>query len=365
MKLIHDKELTDLNSFKVYARAKTLIEFDETEQLISYLKKMRGQSDEYLVLGEGSNTLFTKDYSGIIIKPTNNDIRIIATQENAITIRAGAGCNWDKFVAHCISQNWWGLENLTSIPGTVGAAPVQNIGAFGTEVAELISAVNCIDLNTFEPVTYTNEQCEFKYRHSIFKNNTQTLITSVDFKLNTGKFWQLRKKPILQELKQLLPLLIKIPQIKINPKLRLTANFENVRDLLGVSLIPPKLKRLAVKKMRERTMPDPKIIGNAGCFFKSPIVDESVAERVKKDHPSVSIYKEPNGKFKISAGDLIKATGWCGKKVGNVGINENRPLIILNLGNASGQEIYKVALDIRSAITEATSITIEFEVVIA
>ncbi|RGP55270.1 UDP-N-acetylmuramate dehydrogenase [Pseudomonas abyssi] len=364
MKVTPNKDLTSLNSFKVKAKARQLVEFNEAEELTAYLGNLDQQPNSFLILGGGSNTLFTKDYDGIVLKSADTKIEELSVSEKEITIRAGAACDWDNFVAHCTSRGWNGLENLTLIPGTVGAAPVQNIGAYGTEVSDLILSVQCVNLKTLEIETYSNEQCEFKYRDSVFKRRPYLLITSVNFRLNTESLWSARNRPVFYEIKKLPALLLSIPRVKLTPKIRLSANFDNVRDLLSISIIPPKIKRLAVKKMRQRTMPDPNKIGNAGCFFKSPIVSAEIANRIKSKHASVSIYKENNEQYKLSAGDLIKLAGWNGKTIGNVSINHNRPLILLNTGHASGQEIFDVATRIQNTIKNLVDIKVDFEVVI-
>ena len=363
--------LEKLNTFQIKCSASQYFKFDDANKLDSYVRDHFKGVDNWLILGGGSNILLASDYNSIVIHPVNESIEVLQQMDNKIVVRAYAGLEWDSFVSYALQQGWNGLENLTLIPGNVGAAPVQNIGAYGTEVSEIISKVNCYNLKTNEFISLDNIECEFSYRKSIFKLKSELVVLSVDFIFFVKPFSKIfengRKKAISQGVQQFfIAILLILKSIKLNHSTswKLKMNFEYVRQFLSLTVIHPSLKRAIVKKIRTKTMPDPKVIGNVGCFFKSPIVSIEQFNKIKYIDASISCYRFDSNRVKVSAGDLIKSCEWNGKRVGDVSVEVNRPLIILNHGNASGQDILNFSIAIQDDIFTKFNIKLEPEVVI-
>jgi UDP-N-acetylmuramate dehydrogenase len=366
------KNLKSLNKFGLDCIAENYFRFIDIEELERLTRDISFSDDKFFILGGGSNILLPENLQGIVLHPCNDKIEIISDNYSHITIRAHAGREWDSFVAHCVSNKWAGLENLSLIPGNVGAAPVQNIGAYGKEACELIEKVTCFNLLTKQIVTLNKSDCEFSYRNSIFKKRPELLVLSVDFELAHSRPPISRDqsgnkrspRSIIEELKTLVIFISK--DVKFGPKTnwRPKISFENVRTLLDSSLLPISIKRKLVCFIRRKTMPDPAKIGNVGCFFKSPSVNRLTADSLNNLYPRIAIYPSSTDTFKISAGDLIRECGWAGVKIGDVSINERRPLIILNHGNATSNDILVFSKNVQSAVFNKFKLTIEPEVVI-
>jgi len=362
--------LRNLNKFQVESVTEKYFSFTENEEL-AQLKDYK-LDDNYLVLGGGSNILLPCEFNGLVIQPKSQKIQILEKSKHRIIVRSDAGLDWDEFVANTIKRGWQGLENLTSIPGSVGASPVQNIGAYGAEVSELIEKVNCYDLKNHTFLTLNNQECEFSYRHSIFKRRPELLVLSVDFVLLPTPFTQLyANKSLLacatvaaKETALAALLILKSIRIGSSTSWKLKINFEHLRRFLGLSIISPSIKRVMVKYIRMKTMPDPKHIGNNGCFFKSPVVEQTEATRIKLIDPTIKTYEDSDTHLKVSAGDLIKSCGWAGRRIGNVSIDKKRPLVILNHGQASSTEILNFSLLVQSSVIQKFQLKIEPEVVI-
>jgi UDP-N-acetylmuramate dehydrogenase len=362
--------LRNLNKFQVESVTEKYFSFTENEEL-SRLKDY-DLGNNYLILGGGSNILLPCEFNGVVIQPKSQKIQIIEKSKHRIIVRCDAGLDWDEFVAITIKRGWQGLENLTSIPGNVGASPVQNIGAYGAEVSELIEKVNCYDLKNHTFLTLNNQECEFSYRQSIFKRRPELLVLSVEFILMPKPFTQLYANRSLlscatvvaKESALAVLLILKSIRIGTSTSWKLKINFEHLRQFLGLSIISPTIKRIMVKYIRKKTMPDPKHIGNNGCFFKSPVVEQKEAARIKLIDPAIKTYEDSDSHLKVSAGDLIKSCGWAGRRIGNVSIDKNRPLVILNHGQASSIEILNFSLLVQSSVTQKFQLKIEPEVVI-
>ena len=288
----------------------------------------------YFILGTGSNVLFTKPFEGLIIKM--EVIGIKKTNETAtdVFLSVGAGENWHHFVSYCVQKGWGGIENLSLIPGTVGASPIQNIGAYGVEVEESIESVTALDTQTNQWITLSNSQCAFGYRNSLFKKEkNRYLITTVQFILK--KQHQLRTdygsiKEILHE-----------KNIK-NPSL---ADLSN-----------------AIVQIRTSKLPNPAKLGNAGSFFKNPSVSKTNFEKLKTDFPELIAYPISDDTYKLAAGWLIENCGWKGVRKGNVGCYDKQSLVIVNYGQATGKEIYDFSEEIIQSVLTKFNIVLEREV---
>ena len=325
--------LRDFNTFGLPARARIFAEASSTGDLITIVNLFRDNPLPKLILGGGSNLLFTNDFDGVVIYPNLLGIEIVQEEEDVVWIKAFAGENWDKFVSFCVSKTWGGIENLSLIPGNVGACPIQNIGAYGVEVKDTIHLVEALNIETGEIQTFSNEDCKFGYRDSIFKRTVknQYIIVSVTFKLS--------KKLILKtDYKDVMALLSE----------NSTVNLQNVRD--------------AIIQIRRRKLPDPSVVGNAGSFFKNPVIDTSQFEKLQATHPGITSFSAGEGKQKIPAAWLIEKCGWKGKREGEVGTLENQSLVIVNFGEAKGIDIYNFAKKIQQSVLDSFGIELEMEV---
>ena len=329
--------LSHLNTFGIEAFAKDYVEIHQLADLYKLFNTNLYQQSEHLVLGGGSNILLTKDFDGLVIK--NCIAGIDTTKEDAddIWVKVGAGIQWHKFVLDCIQQNRGGVENLSLIPGTVGAAPMQNIGAYGVEIKDVFESLQAFDKVTGELRTFDNKQCEFEYRESIFKHKAknQFIITSVTFKLTRHKHLLNTSYGTVQDT-------LKAEGITTSPTIEEVSN--------------------AVIKIRQSKLPDPKEIGNAGSFFKNPLVHKIDYKKLLTKFPTIPAYQLSNQQVKIPAGWLIEQCGWKGKTIGNIGVYKNQALILLNYGNGSGNEIKKLALKIQQSVVDKFGIELSPEV---
>ncbi|MCK8071268.1 FAD-binding protein [Vibrio sp. 1CM23M] len=370
--MIQDKfSLKSFNTFGVNVMCSQYFSFIEIQELDDFIKCDTNSLGPFFILGGGSNVLFRSDFDGLVIHPKSKTVEVVKENNDEVIVRVAAGMNWDDFVNYSVNKSWQGLENLTLIPGNVGASPVQNIGAYGTEVSEVIHSVLCYDLKNRRQVVLSNQQCEFSYRDSVFKREKELLVYAVEFKLNKSSFGRLNRLSFFSFLKEaytqtfkLIPLCFKMLRIGSSTNWKLKMNFNYMRDVLKLDIIPNSLKRSIVKYIRSRNMPDPKKIGNVGCFYKNPIVEVTEFERILKIDPKINSYPLYNNHLKISAGDLIRSCEWNGKRVGDVSVEVNRPLIILNHGRASGDEIWGVAKKIIDDVYKKFGVKIEPEVVV-
>jgi len=323
--------LKEITTFGIDAKAKKLVQTATNDELVTFLKS--NKSVPIFVLGGGSNIIFTSDFEGVILQPSDKSIQIVAEDANSTTIKVGAGMEWDDLVKLTVEQGWGGLENLSLIPGHVGACPVQNIGAYGVEVKDVITAVEGFYLDNAEHFCFDNDFCQFGYRDSIFKKDLKgkTAITHVTFTLS--------KKPMLKT---------HYGNIEEELKNYSERNIQTVRD--------------AVISIRERKLPSPKVMGNCGSFFKNPTIPNVEFESIRAKYPNVPNYPANNGLTKIPAAWLIETCGYKGIKRGNVGIHSQQALVLVNLGNATGKEVIELADEIIGTVSKEFGITLEKEV---
>lgn len=328
-----NQELSSLNTFGVRARCAYFVEIHEEEQL-NLLHQRNDLPRSRLVLGGGSNILFTQDYPGLVVKISIPGIRHEVTEEG-IRVSAGGGVIWNDLVWYCVEHGLWGIENLALIPGTVGASPVQNIGAYGVELMDVFHHCRAFDTRTGEFRVLLREDCGFSYRDSIFKNEARGryIITEVTLLLSAEGQVQTGYGAIREEL-----------------------NHRNIPD--------PGLRDMAevVSAIRVSKLPDPSTIGNAGSFFKNPVISQEEFLKIQQKHPLVVHYLMDNGKVKLAAGWLIEQAGWKGKSRGDSGTWKNQALVLVNHGNASGDDIYRFSEDIIEDIRLKYGIRLEREV---
>lgn len=327
-------QLKSLNTFGVESIAKFFVEVNSIVELQQVLASAEFKNNPYLILGGGSNIVFTKDFDGLVIKNNLLGKKILEENEESVKIHVASGENWHALVMWATGQGWGGIENLALIPGTVGATPVQNIGAYGVELRETLELVDTVELATGQEKVFTASECRFGYRDSIFKNEAKGkyFITGVTLKLN--------KQPI-----------VKTEYGTISSELEargvIEPTMEHVRD--------------AVIAIRQSKLPDPAIIGNAGSFFKNPVVDESTFQKLQKEYHEIPSFRQDRG-IKIPAAWLIEQSGWKGKRVGNVGVHDKQALVIVNHGGASGNEIKQLAFAVIASVQEKFGIKLEPEV---
>lgn len=324
--------LKPYNTFGLKAIAKRFGVFRSVEELKESLSKIDAP---LLVLGGGSNVLLTQDFEGIVLKNELKGIRVIEEDASNILVEVAAGENWHEFVLHCIENNWAGIENLSLIPGTVGAAPMQNIGAYGIEIRQVFDRLTAVEISTGEEHTFNNEDCAFGYRESVFKKSLKGkyIITSVIFKLNKTPTFNTSYGAIQETL-----------------------------DSMGVKELSIKAVSDAVIHIRQTKLPDPKEIGNAGSFFKNPEVDKIDFEGLKAEFNEIPGYPLPNQKVKIPAAWFIEQAGWKGKTFGEIGVHKNQPLVLVNYGNGEGNDLKDLAFKIQDSVKEKFGIVLTPEV---
>lgn len=334
IRFLGDYSLQSHNTFGVEAKAKFFFEFTELSDLSVFFESNKTLRDEkILVIGEGSNILFTKDFDGLVIHANIPGINTVKEDRQNVWIEAGAGENWDEFVKHCVDSRLGGVENLAFIPGTVGAAPVQNIGAYGQEICNVVELVKGYDLKTKEFKEISNRECEFTYRSSTFKEQLKNsfIITSVVFKLDKFPEFQLDYSKLEQKVSESGEI-----------------NLQNIKQ--------------AVVDIRSSKLPDVNVIGSAGSFFKNPVVDIETAERIKGEFKEIPVYLAGDGKVKLAAGWLIEKTGLKGYRKGDAGIHEKHALVLVNYGTATGKEIFDLSEIIKKTVHEKFGIILEPEV---
>lgn len=335
MKVIKNISLKNNNTFGVDVKSKYFVEVYSEEELKQVLNSVEYSKLKKLILGSGSNILFTKDFDGIIIKNSIPGIKILSENDKSVIVEAGAGVIWDDLVQYCVNKNYGGIENLSYIPGTVGAAPIQNIGAYGQELEETFYELNGVFIADGASQIYNNSDCNFSYRNSIFKNELKDnfVVTSVNLKLRKNPNVNLNYFPVKEEVEKRN---IKHPTIK------------DIREI--------------VIDIRKNKLPDPNEIGNAGSFFKNPVITKESFYLLEKEYPDLKYFIVNESSVKIPAAWLIEKCGWKGEKIGNVGTHEKQPLVIVNYGNASGKEVYSMAMNIKDEVKKRFDITLENEV---
>jgi UDP-N-acetylmuramate dehydrogenase len=329
-----DFPLKKHHTFCTNATAKYYFEFTEPEDLAGFLATNKDWPNwQILILGEGSNLLFVNDLPGLIIHPNVPGINIIHEDRNHVWLNVGAGVVWDQLVEFSVFHQWGGIENLSLIPGKVGASAVQNIGAYGMEIQTRIESVTGFDLNTLTEYTIEASDCHYIYRDSIFKNQLKNcfVITSVVFKLDKFPEFILNYGVLKSEVEKLGKV-----------------NLQNIRKI--------------VIEIRKSKLPDPAVYGNAGSFFKNPTVETSFAGQLQSSFPTMPHYPATEGKTKLAAGWLIEQCGWKGFRRGDAGVHEKQALVLVNYGNATGREIYDLSEEIKQSVQEKFGVELEREV---
>ena len=335
MQLLNNYSLKKYHTFGTDVYAQYFVEVNSIEEFKKLQQNLIYKNNSLLIIGGGSNLLFTKNYSGLVIKNNLHGIDIIKQDEECVWVKVAAGENWHNFVLWAVNNNYGGVENLSLIPGCVGASPMQNIGAYGVEIKDICYSVGAIDLQNGHERTFTNTECKFGYRESVFKHalKNQYLITSVVFKLN--------KKPILN-----------------------TSYGAIEQELRAMGVTKPNIKDIsdAVIEIRSSKLPDPAKIGNAGSFFKNPEVSKEKHDVLKQKFPNLVAYVLDNGNYKLAAGWLIEQCGFKGKRVGDAGVHVNQALVLVNYGTAKGSEIYMLSQQILDAVYNTYGVVLEREV---
>ncbi len=322
-------------SFGISTYVKEWISFNNISNLQHFIKERDLNAEPHFIIGGGSNLLFVHDYNGLIITPRIQGIELLEESDKYIYIKAGAGVIWDDFVKYCIEHQYWGAENLSLIPGTVGASPVQNIGAYGVEAQDIIFDVRAISKITGELKIFSFEDCHFNYRNSFFKQDPKQewIITEVVYRLHKKPKYNLSYGALNQVFKD--------------------------QDQVQLQEI-----REEIIKIRDSKLPKPEEIGNAGSFFKNPIVDIEIINQLQQDFPQIPYYLTDIDKAKLAAGWLIEHAGWKGYTDGQAGVHEKQALVLINKGKASGKDIFNLSEKIVDSVKKQFNINLEKEVII-
>lgn len=332
MKIQHNISLKQYNTFGIDINAERFVEINS----VLALKQLLATEKDLFIISGGSNMLLLSDIKKLVVFLNIEGIIIQETAENDVYVTANAGENWHEFVLWCIDQDYGGLENLSLIPGNVGSCPIQNIGAYGVEVKDTIHQVTAIEIASGKTKIFSNNDCKFGYRNSIFKNELKDkfIITTVSFKLTKSE------------------------HVLYNSYGAIIAALEKK----GIST--PSICDISniIIAIRTAKLPDPKKIGNSGSFFKNPVVNNLIFEKIHQENPSMPFYKVNNDTFKIPAGWLIESCGFKGQRFGDAGVHENQALVLVNYGNATGQEIFNLAQTIQETVLKTFGIALEIEV---
>lgn len=333
--LKNNVSLKPYNTFGIDVKASQFAEADSVESLRSILLKFDFTKTPLLVLGGGSNILLMEDFNGLVIRNQIKGIRIVSESENNVIVEASSGEIWHHLVLWSVERNLGGIENLSLIPGSVGAAPIQNIGAYGVELKDSFHSLEALEIHTGTIRTFTKDECKFGYRNSIFKNEQKGkyIITSVKLSLCKNPVFNTSYGAIQSELQK-----------------------------QGTTELDVKAISDAVIAIRRSKLPDPAQIGNAGSFFKNPEIEKSHFDVIKEKHPDIVHYPGADGKIKVAAGWMIEQCGWKGFRDGDAGCHAKQALVLVNYGKASGEQLYKLALKIRQSVQDKFGVTIEPEV---
>lgn len=323
LKILDNISLKTFNTFGIDVTAKKFVEIINSNQLLEILDGNKSKREKLLMLGGGSNILFTKNYDGLVIKNAIAEISIVEENENDVILSAGAGVIWDDLVDFCVTKNYGGIENLKLIPGTVGAAPIQNIGAYGVELVDVFESLTGYFIEDMTKKVFYKNDCEFGYRNSLFKTELKDHFIITEVRLRLSK----------------------------HPKINL--DYKALKDSLKLAGIEnPTIKDISehVKAIRESKLPDPEVLGNSGSFFKNPEVSIYKADELITSFPDLVSYSIDNKKVKIPAGWLIDKCGLKGLRMGNAGTYEKQALVLVNFGGATGKEIYDTAMFIKEKV---------------
>ena len=335
MSITENSSLKAYNTFGIDVSAKYFVQMFSVREFKEFSSTDYFKKFPRLILGGGSNILFTKNFNGCVIKNNISGIELIADDAEYYYIKAGAGENWHGLVEHCISNGYGGIENLSLIPGNVGAAPMQNIGAYGVELKDVFHELEALDIETLEIKKFSRADCKFGYRESVFKNEARDkyVITSVTLSLN------------------------KVPKFNTS-----YGAIENELTQMGVKELSIKKISEAVCNIRRSKLPDPAVVGNAGSFFKNPAVPERRYEELKKMFPDIVGFKNSRTEVKLAAGWLIEQCGWKGKMEGHAGVHKDQALVLINRGNAKGSEVFDLSQKVLDSVKEKFGIELQREV---
>lgn len=335
MNIQQNVSLRSYNTFGIDVNAKQFVEVNTLEELCVLCAAFNLSDRSLLILGGGSNVLLTGDFDGMVIRINLKGITVLKEDDDHVWIKSMAGEVWHEFVMHCVQQGWGGLENLSLIPGYVGAAPMQNIGAYGVEVKDTFESLEAVEIATGEIIRFSNADCRFGYRESIFKQEAKGryIIASVIFRLNKKPKFNTTYGAITQTLEE-----------------------------RGITELSIKAISDAVIHIRQSKLPDPKVLGNAGSFFKNPEIPAEQFNELKNKYPGVVGYPAGENHVKVAAGWLIEQCGWKGKVVGNTGSHKQQALVLVNYGKATGAEIWELAMAIQRSVNDKFGITIQPEV---
>lgn len=334
MRIEENKSLKNYNTFGIACNARYFVSVESIEELKQALSEK--PSNELFILGGGSNMLLTDHLDAFVLHINLKGIEIIKETETEVFVKAMAGENWHDLVQYCIAKDFGGLENLSLIPGNVGTAPIQNIGAYGVELKDTFISCNTLEIETLKEKEFTKAECFFEYRNSIFKNEAKGkyIITSVTFRLTKKDH-------------------------------NTSISYGDIQKILADKNIEaPTIKDIseAVIAIRQSKLPDPKVLGNSGSFFKNPVVDAETFQEFRRNFPEAPFYEVSPTAFKIPAGWLIEKAGFKGQRFGNAGVHKNQALVLVNYGGASGKEIWQLAMEIQKKVKEMSGIFIEAEV---
>jgi len=337
LKFLQSQSLVDYNTFGFDAKTDLLTEVRSVEEFQTVLQSPEWKENEHLIIGGGSNILLTGDFHGLIVVNRISGVKLLEERDESVLVKCGGGENWHQFVLYTLENNWGGLENLSLIPGTVGAAPMQNIGAYGTEIKNKFHSLEAINLRTGKLEVFFQEDCQFGYRESVFKHKLkgEYLIASVSFQLDKNEFHQLNLdygiiKNVLSEK---------------------NINHPTIHDVSN-----------AVIEIRQSKLPDPTKIGNSGSFFKNPIISIDQFKKLQDEFPDAPFYELGNGKIKLAAGWLIEKAGWKGHQENGVGVHQKQALVLVNYGEGKGKDILNLAKKIQGSIQTKFGIELSPEV---
>lgn len=336
MQILENISLKNYNTFGIDVKTRYFTKFSCLKEIPDLLNHIDGLKLSYLVLSGGSNILFTQDFSGLTVHVNLKGVTKLSESGDFVLVKAMAGEDWEDLVKYCLKNNWGGIENLTLIPGKVGTSPMQNIGAYGVELKDVFHELEALKVSTGEIHTFNKGDCRFGYRNSFFKQEGkgQFIILSVTFRLTQkNHIINTRYGTINYELEQ--------RKIE-NP---------DIHDIADI-----------VRSVRISKLPDPEVLGNAGSFFKNPVIPFELYEELKKKFPEIIAYPDKSGDIKIAAGWLIENAGWKGHRVGDAGVHNQQALVLINHGKASGREILQLSENIRKSVADRFQITLEPEV---
>lgn len=334
MRLLENIDLADYTTFGIHARCRYFVEYESCDELARLCSDARFSGLKKMVLGGGSNSLFVGDYTGVIFHPVNDTVEVIDENEDFRFVRVGAGKRWTPFVQECVERGWSGVENLAYVPGSVGGAVVQNIGAYGLEIAERISEVECFNPQTGLTEILSNADCDYGYRTSVFKHKCAHLIVH--------------------------SVTLALPKV-FTPNVgykAIAAFFENTPPST-----PAEVAEI-ITQTRRRKLPEPGVIGSAGSFFKNPVVTRVKEEHLLEETPQLVSYRLAGGRSKLAAGWMIDAVGMKGMRVGDAGVYDKNALVLVNYGQATGEEILKLANTVADKVYHRFGVRLEPEPVI-